>query len=135
VALASGACTYSIPLAGTALAGPAAAGRPLEAYAGAAVNRYHAWLEAPTGGSSRTALTPSGLVGFRVHGPPCFGACAAAPSGRTRRVTVAIEGHAALIRQRDDRRDLVPTLRVYVQVGAPVRRASRFPLTPPSERG
>ena len=91
-------------------------------YAGASLNRYSASIGKGTQRVGHSALAPSALGGVRLEAPRCLGFCG---PGGSRYFSLGAEVHAAWIRQRSARLDLVPTMRLYMTVGGRLRSGGR----------
>ncbi len=106
-----------------AVRGEASEARALELYAGAAANRYSAWIESDVGRVERATTAPSVLVGLRA----LRYARSRADSQAWRRPAVALglELVGAWLTERGRRRRMEPGLRVYLSIGAETRVPER----------
>ena len=127
VSSSEGARVTNLNLTGLASLDPWPAGSFLsDGYVGAGVSRYSATLSSGGGEVSHSAVVPTVLSGIRFGGPRCFPFCRA---GDPRTFTFGAEAQGSWIRQRNGRRDFVPTVRIFLSLGL------RVPERPPPGRG
>lgn len=103
-----------------------------DAYTGFGVNRYSASIDTGMGSGSHAAVVPTMLVGLRLGGPGCWPFCR---PDDPRLFSFGAEAQGAWLRQRDGRRDFVPTLRVFLSVGVRVPERTRVGYRAPPRRG
>jgi hypothetical protein len=96
------------------------------------VNRYSASIDTGMGSGSHAAVVPTMLVGLRLGGPGCWPFCR---PDDPRLFSFGAEAQGAWLRQRDGRRDFVPTLRVFLSVGVRVPERTRVGYRAPPRRG
>ena len=87
-------------------------------YVGVGMNRYSARIDVGSTSASNSAVAPTILGGLRAGLPRCLFRCRDRDTGF---LALGAEARGSWVRQRNDRRDFVPTFRIYFSLGGPLR--------------